>query len=82
MTSKKKTDDFQFEQALKELEKLVGSMERGDQKLEDALKTFERGVTLVRECQQALSTAEQKVNILLKREGKETLKPFKDPQDS
>ncbi len=54
---------FHFEQSLKDLESLVETMERGDQRLEDALKTFERGIEVIRQCQQALKTAGQKVNL-------------------
>lgn len=56
----------QFEPALKELEELVSRMEGGEQSLEAALKDFERGIQLVRDCQSALTAAEQKVDILLK----------------
>ncbi|MBI3561898.1 MAG: exodeoxyribonuclease VII small subunit [Gammaproteobacteria bacterium] len=65
-----------FEQALKELESLVERMEKGDRSLEDSLKDFERGVALTRQCQQALKTAEQKVQLLLEQNGKPTLTPF------
>ena len=53
-----------FEEALKELESLVESLEQGDQSLEESLKSFERGVSLTRLCQEALKEAEQKVRIL------------------
>lgn len=51
-------------------------MEGGDLTLEDALKDFERGITLTRECQQALAEAEQKVRILMEKDGKSDLSPF------
>lgn len=59
--SAKKLD---FEQALAELEALVERMEHGDQPLETSLKEFERGVRLVRDCQQALGAAERKIRVL------------------
>ena len=55
-----------FETALAELEALVERLERGDLQLEDALRSFERGVQLTRHCQTALTAAQQKVEILLK----------------
>jgi exodeoxyribonuclease VII small subunit len=67
-----------FETALSELETLVEKMEQGDQSLDESLKQFERGVQLTRSCQQALKDAEQKVQILLTKNGKETLQPFDD----
>jgi exodeoxyribonuclease VII small subunit len=66
----------QFEQAMQELETLVEHMERGDISLEESLKSFERGIGLARTCQQALQEAEQKVQILLEKNGQQTLEPF------
>jgi exodeoxyribonuclease VII small subunit len=74
--SKTKTPDF--EQSLAELETLVARLEQGDVPLEDALKTFERGVALTRQCQTALRTAQQKVEVLLARDGGETIESFAD----
>jgi len=59
-----------------ELEKLVEQMEQGDISLEESLKAFERGIKLTRTCQQALQEAEQKVQILLEKNGQQTLEPF------
>lgn len=53
-----------FEQALAELESLVETMEQGELSLEESLKSFERGVLLTRTCQQALTEAERKIQIL------------------
>jgi exodeoxyribonuclease VII small subunit len=60
----KKATTPTFEEALKELESLVETLEKGDQSLEESLKSFERGVSLTRLCQEALKEAEQKVQIL------------------
>lgn len=65
--AKKKNKAPNFEQALDELEELVERMEQGESSLEDSLKDFERGIELTRSCQTALSEAEQKVEILLKK---------------
>ena len=54
-----------FERALAELEATVDKLEHGELSLEDALKDFERGVALARECQAALKQAEQKVEVLM-----------------
>jgi exodeoxyribonuclease VII small subunit len=51
-------------------------MESGDLSLEDSLKTFEEGIKLTRECQQALKTAEQKVNLLIEQNGAVDSQPF------
>ena len=65
-----------FEQALAELEQLVERLERGDLPLDEALKTFERGVALTRHCQTSLKAAQQKVEILLSKNGAAGLQPF------
>lgn len=58
-------DVARFEAALEELEQIVGKLERGELKLEEALQLFERGVALTRACRQSLDQAELKVQQLL-----------------
>ena len=65
-----------FEASLEKLEKLVERMEDGQLSLEDSLKVFEQGIALTRECQQALSEAEQKVQLLLEQNGEPTEAAF------
>ena len=67
-----------FEKALAELEGLVERLERGDVPLDEALRTFERGVALTRHCQARLQAAQQKVEILLKRSGELRAEPFEE----
>ncbi|MAD47619.1 MAG: exodeoxyribonuclease VII small subunit [Oceanospirillaceae bacterium] len=67
---------FDFEQALKELEQLVVRMESGELTLEDSLQAFEQGIGLTRQCQQALSSAEQRVQVLLEQNGSSVAQPF------
>ena len=70
---------MKFEDALEELEKIVNTLEGGEQSLDVSLKQFERGVSLSRHCHESLSAAEQKVKILLKQDdGEEELQPFDD----
>ena len=75
--SRKKNPSL-FEDSMEELEKLVEQMEQGEISLEESLKAFERGIKLTRTCQQALQEAEQKVQILLEKNGQQTLEPFKN----
>ena len=79
--AKKTPDKPDFENALKELETLVETMEKGDLSLEDSLSHFERGVQLSRTCQQALKDAEQKVEILMQKNAREEIVPF-DSEDT
>lgn len=80
MKATNKSKSFDFETALAELTGLVQQMEHGDLKLEDALKRFERGIELSRECQIALQTAEQKVQILIEKSTTAALQPYNDPE--
>jgi len=75
-----KTETLDFEQALAELEQLVGELESGEQPLEQALASFERGVALTRRCQAALRAAEQKVEILSRDSAEAELQPFEPEQ--
>ena len=70
-----------FEQSLTELETLVQKLEAGDVPLEEALQTFERGVALTRQCQTALRTAQQKVEVLLTKNGTESVESFDDDDE-
>jgi len=73
---KKQQSPLNFEIALQELEALVERMEKGEISLEDSLRDFERGIELTRACQKALQEAEQKVQILVEKDGRLTLEPF------
>lgn len=68
--------NYPFETSLERLEKLVEQMEEGDLTLEDSLKTFEEGIRLTRECQQALAAAEQKVKLLIEENGQVSASDF------
>jgi exodeoxyribonuclease VII small subunit len=50
-----------FEDALRELEAIVTSLERGDVSLDDAIAAFERGTALKAHCQRRLEEARMKV---------------------
>lgn len=54
-----------FEQAMGRLEEIVGLLERGECGLDESLKLFEEGAKLAGQCEELLSKAEQKVNLLL-----------------
>jgi exodeoxyribonuclease VII small subunit len=56
-----------FEDALAELEKIVRSLEGGQQKLEDAIGSYERGAALKRHCEAKLAQAEARVQAIVER---------------
>ncbi len=66
-----------FEESLKQLEKIVDQLERGDLPLEESIRLFEDGVKLSSACKQELDTAEAKVQMLMKeRDGSMRAEPF------
>ncbi len=60
-----------FEDALKELERIVGDLERGDVPLDRSIEIYERGEALKKHCERLLKAAEDRIEkIRLDREGK------------
>ena len=53
--------EFSFEKSLEKLQKLVEALENGNVGLDESLALFERGVELVRLCNQRIDEAEQRV---------------------
>ena len=70
-----------FEDALKKLEDIVKKMEAGDLPLDEALKSFEEGIKLIRSCQDKLNEAQRRVEMLLGKEDSLQVKQF-DGEDS
>ena len=58
-------EDLSLEASLAELEGIVRSLEEGELTLEESLKAFERGVSLIRRCNSLLDGAEQRIEILV-----------------
>ncbi|TKZ17239.1 exodeoxyribonuclease VII small subunit [Shimia litoralis] len=62
--------ELSFEQAMAELEKVVGQLERGDVALEESITLYGRGADLKKRCEDKLKEAEEKVAaIALDRDG-------------
>lgn len=62
-----------FEEALSELEKIVGDLERGKVKLDDAIAAYTRGAQLKAHCERKLADAKAKVEkIVLRPDGSVT----------
>ena len=76
-TEESVSPSLSFESSLKELETIVGSLEKGDLPLESQLKAFEKGVGLSRECMKRLEEVERRVEVLVQNgEGKLSTTPF------
>src|SRR5919199_1723491 len=69
-----------FEASLEALEQIVRQLEDGDLSLEKSLELFEQGIRLSRECQERLTQAERRIEILLRdNQGRPVASPFKEP---
>ena len=53
-----------FEASIKELEKIVKALEEGEPSLDESLKSFEKGISLIKICQKELESAENKIKEL------------------
>jgi exodeoxyribonuclease VII small subunit len=73
--------NIDFEENLQTLESLIAQLETNELSLENSLETFEQGIKLTRVCQKALDEAEQKINILLEKNGEHILDPFESNLD-
>ncbi|KUG23919.1 exodeoxyribonuclease vii small subunit [hydrocarbon metagenome] len=67
-----------FEDALEKLEDIVRKMEAGDIPLDEALKSFEEGIRLIRFCSAKLEETERRVELLLGKEDSLKVKNFQD----
>ena len=68
-----------FEASLEALEQIVQELERGDLPLEKSLELFEQGIGLSRQCQERLSQAERRIEILLKdNQGRTVVSAFEE----
>jgi len=68
-----------FESALSRLEKITEELEQGDLSLEASLKKFDEGIQLTEFCNEKLSEARTRVEILLKKEDRLEAEPFAEP---
>lgn len=69
-----------FEASLEALEQIVRELEGGDLSLEKSLDLFERGIRLSRECQERLSQAERRIEVLMRdNQGRPVTAPFNEP---
>jgi exodeoxyribonuclease VII small subunit len=68
-----------FEASLEALERIVRELERGDLPLEKSLELFEQGIRLSRECQERLSQAERRIEVLMRdNQGRLVSAPFEE----
>ncbi|WP_375174228.1 exodeoxyribonuclease VII small subunit [Pseudooceanicola sp.] len=64
MSEPRPVEEMTFEEAMRELEQVVGQLERGDVPLEESIKLYERGAVLKKRCEDRLKAAEEKVEAI------------------
>ena len=72
--------EFNFENSMEELEKLISNLEQGDMSLEESIRTSEKAAALIRKCENYLSECRGKLEILKKQDGMFETVPF-DPEE-
>lgn len=81
MADKNPIDKMPFETALKELETIVGNLERGTVALDESIAMYERGEALKKHCEKLLRDAEARIEkITLARDGTPTCTEPLDPE--
>ncbi len=77
MTKNTIPDTLSFEDALIELETIVGALESGKAPLEDSITSYERGMALKQHCAKKLSAAQEKIEkITINPDGSASTAPF------
>ena len=80
--SKKPSDEMNFERAMDRLEQIVDEMESGKMMLEDLIVRYEEGMKLVGICQERLTSAEKRIEIITRNHaGKQVVKDFDAPPE-
>mgnify|MGYP001456855064 FL=1 len=59
-----KKDDISFEEALKDLEKIVDELNNGDMELENAITAYEKGIKLKNICEERLKNAQERIELI------------------
>ena len=69
-------EEINFEEAMKKLEQITAELEKGDLSLDEAVKKFEEGIKLSKECNKILEDSEKRINILINNDGNITEENF------
>ena len=67
---------IKFETAMAELERVIAKLESDETSLDEAMKLYEKGIGLIRACNERLENAEQKIKLLQKNNGQITETDF------
>ena len=59
-----KKDNISFEEALKDLERIVDELNNGDMELENAITAYEKGIKLKNICEERLKNAQERIKLI------------------
>jgi len=77
LNSKKKIEEFTFEEYLKKLEKIVQQLEEGELTLDESVKLYEEGMSISKLCLEKLNKTKQIIEeLVIEGEDKYSRKPF------
>ncbi|MGM1046003.1 Exodeoxyribonuclease VII small subunit [Paenibacillus uliginis N3/975] len=68
--------EMSFEEAMTQLETIVGQLEDGDVPLEKAIDLYQKGMRLSQMCSQKLEQVEQKIEMIVEEGGELKRRPF------
>jgi len=74
--------ELKFETALERLQEIVNKLETGEIDLDESIKLFEEGISLVKFCSNKLDEVKHKVEILIKKEGEIIKTPFEEKKSN
>ena len=69
MCDRQNSENIPFEDAIARLEQIVRMLDSGNVPLDKSLELYEEGVKLVKICNSRLENAEQKIKILVEKNG-------------
>ncbi len=80
-TAKEIIEELSFEKAIAKLEAHVRTLEQGELTLDESLTIFEEGMKLAKFCTQKLNEAENRIEILIEKDGELIKKDFELPEE-
>ncbi|WP_339062489.1 exodeoxyribonuclease VII small subunit [Tepidibacillus marianensis] len=80
LLSDEQIEALSFEQSLERLEEVVDQLESGHVPLEQAIDLFQEGMKLAKRCHIKLDNIEQKIEVLLEKDGEFLRKPFEQDE--
>lgn len=66
-----------FEENLAQLKEIVEKLENGKLPLKESVEKFQEGMNIIKQCHKELETAELKIEMIVKKDGKATIEPLR-----